>query len=111
MRVEFQLLDLHSRLGAVIGRQEEDARSFAARGQDHALRFPEAHLARLQVRDHHRQATDQLRRIVGLLDAGEHLAGFGADVELQLEQLLRAFDVFGADDPSDPEIDLIEIID
>jgi hypothetical protein len=57
-------LHLHSRLRATIGRQQENSRTFSARRQHHALRFTEAHLARLQVRHHDRQASDQRSRIV-----------------------------------------------
>src|SRR4029079_15928124 len=96
---------------AVVGRQQEYAGAVAARGEQHALGFAEAHLARLQVGDHDRKTADELGGIVCRLDAGEHLAGFGADVELQLEQLLRAFDVFGTDNPGDAQIDFAEIVD
>ena len=111
MRVEIWLLDFHARLGAVVGGQQENARTFAARGEHGALRLAEAHLARLQVCDHDRQPADQLGRIVGRLDACEHLAGLCADVELQLEQLLRAFDVFRAYDSCDAQIDFVEVLD
>ena len=50
-------------------------------------------------------------RVVGRLDAGEHLARFAADVELQLEQLVRAFDVLGVDDARDAQLDLHEVVD
>src|SRR5690606_36241324 len=62
---------LHARGCASVGAHEENA-GIAAGGEHHALRYAEAHLARLQVRDEHDELADELVRLVGAADAGEH---------------------------------------
>ena len=105
-------LDPHARLRAVVGGKQEDAGAIARRGEHHAFGQAEFHLARREVRDHRRQAADQQRRIVRRLDAGEDRARLPvADVERQLQQLVRTFDVFGIDDARDAQVDLREIVD
>ena len=94
------------------GDEQEEARRIAGRRQHHAFRHAELHLARREVGDHHGQAADERRRIVGRLDAGEHLArAERADVERQLQQLVRAFDMLGVDDVRDAQVDLGEVVD
>ena len=66
--------------GAGVGSQQEDVGAAGARGEHHALGRAEAHLARLEVRDDHGEAADELLGRVGLADAGEHRAPLAAEV-------------------------------
>ena len=83
-----------------------------AGGQHHAFAHAELHLARCQVGDHHRQLSCQLRGIVGRLDASEDIARLGlADVQRQLQQLVRARHMVRLDDAGDAQVDPGEILD
>ncbi len=62
------LADLHAGLRAAIGAQEEDAGVVAARGEHHALRYAEAHLARRQVRDEDDEPIRRARRLIRAAD-------------------------------------------
>src|SRR5262245_42124001 len=77
----------HARERPAIRRDEENARAVSRGGEDHALGDAELHLARRQIRDHHRQPPLQLLRRVGRLDSGEHGARVSAHFEGELEQL------------------------
>jgi hypothetical protein len=84
-----------------------------AGGQDHALAHPEAHLARREVGDEHDAAADQFFRLaVAGADAGEDLARAEvAGVELEAQQLVRAFDEFAREHLADAQVELREIVD
>jgi len=90
----YRLFDSHARLRAVVRAEDEQSRSLAGSRQHHAFRQAELHLARREVGDHHRHAPLQFLRIVNRLDAREHRARLRfADVQRQLQQLLRTFDM------------------
>ena len=93
------------------GDEQEYARAVAGGGEHHALGDAEFHLARGEVGDHHREPALELLRVVGGLDAREHGFRRAAEVERELQQLVRAFDRLGVDDLRDAEIDLVEIVD
>ncbi len=90
--------------------EQVDAVVVAGR-QHHTLGNPEAHLARRQVGDHHRQSAFQRLRGVGGADAGEDVAGLAADIQRQAQQLVGPLDILGLGDPRDPQVDLGEVIE
>ncbi len=83
-----------------------------AGGKHHAFADAELHLARREVRDQHRETSDQILRLVGRLDAREDgaLAPF-AGIERQLQQLVAALDVRRGDDLRDAEVELRKVVD
>src|SRR5207245_2620031 len=58
------LLDLHSGLGAAVGREEKQSRPFTGSGQNHPFGHTEFHLARRNIRQHHRELAFILLTIV-----------------------------------------------
>ena len=57
-------------------------------------------------------AADQLFGIVGCRDSGYDGAGFGfAGIDLEVKQLVRAFDALGREDAGDAQIDFDEVFD
>src|SRR5882762_4133915 len=78
----------------VFGEGCEDWLAFGtdAGRHDHSVRFHPAQLTRREVHHHHNFAADQRLRLVILRDARANLAHFAADVDCQLQQLVRADD-------------------
>src|SRR5687768_2639565 len=107
------LLDWHAGHGARIRIQQEQIGPAAAGRKDHAFGDAEAHLARREVRDEHDAAPDQLRRFaIGGADAREDLAlAEFAGVELEAQQLVRAFDELAGQYPSDAQVESGEVVD
>ena len=87
-------------------RADRDRRLRRWRGEHHAFGHAELHLARGEVGDHHGEAAHECRRVVGGLDAGEHRARVGAEIERELQQLVGALDMLGGDDARHAQIDL-----
>ena len=54
---------------------------------------------------------DERLRLVGLGDAGDERALLGADVDRQLQQLLRLLHAFGGQHLRDAQLDLHEVVD
>src|SRR5713101_6258909 len=79
------------------GEGGEDRLAFRAYtgGYDHAVGFDSTELARREVHHHHHLAADQRLRFVILRDASANLAHFAADIDSQLQQLVRADDALG----------------
>src|SRR2546421_3376037 len=110
-------LNAHARRRAGIRRQEKDAGSVAGCGEHHAFRDAKLHLPRREVGHHRREPADEILRLVRRLDAGEDDAMPGAavapgfaDVQRQLEELVRAIDGLRVDDAGDAEIDFGEVV-
>ena len=70
-----------------------------------------AHLAGGEVGDDDDVAADELFGGVPLGDAGEDLALFVAEVDLEAEELVGLGDALGDDDLGDAEIDFGEVVD
>src|SRR5258706_3838777 len=100
----------HPGHGAGVRREQVD-RGSVARGEHHALRFPEAHLARREVGDHDREASDQLLWRIGGADPGEDGAVLDADVEGELEELVGVLHQLRVHDPRDAQVHTREIVD
>jgi hypothetical protein len=93
------------------GEKQKDLLAAGAGRQHHALRFAETHFARLQIRHHDGETSDQrLRRIRGF-DSREDLPPRLAEIEHQPDQFVGAVDVLRRNDASHPQVDAIECID
>src|SRR5688572_10318101 len=101
----------HAGLCSGIGGNEKNARFVSRGGEDHAFRDAELHLARRQVRHHYREPAFQLFRRIGGFDAGEHGARAVADVEGELEQLVRPFHRLRPCYAGYPQLELAELVD
>src|SRR5688572_3930376 len=101
----------HAGFRSGVRRNEENARSFAGGGEDHALGDAELHLARCKIGHHHRQPALEPVGRVGRLDAGEHGALAIAQVERQLDQLVGAVDRLGARDARHAQLQPVEVVD
>ena len=75
------------------------------------MRLESTHFAWGEVGDDDDAASDEFFGGVPLGDAGEDLAGFVAEVDLEAEKLVGFGDVFGDDDAGDAEIDFDEVVD
>ena len=75
------------------------------------MRLEPTHLAGGEVGDDDDLASDELFGGVPLGDAGEDLALFIAEVDLEAEKLVGLGDALSNDDLRDTKIDLDEIID
>src|SRR6266480_1781044 len=93
-----------------VGRQQHDPRA-VARGQQHALRFHPTDAARLQVRDHDDLAADQRLGRVVLGDPGGQRARGVADLDPELQNLVRAGPPLRLEDLGHPQVDLAEVVD
>src|SRR5258708_23111815 len=95
------------------GETGEDGAAFRANGSgdNHAVGFDAAELARREVDNDGDFAADQFLRLIVLRDAGANLANLGADIDGQLQQLIRADDAFGGLDLPDAHFDFGEILD
>ena len=82
-----------------------------AGGEEHAMGFEAAHLAGGEIGDDDDFATDQLFGGVPLGDAGEDLALFVPEVDLEAQELVGLGDAFGDDDFGYAEVDLDEVVD
>ncbi len=89
-----------------------------AGGQHHAFAQAELHFARREVGHQYGELADQVFRLVGAGDAGEHIAGARlavgrgfAHVEGEAQQFGRAFHSFGMGDASNAQIDFGEVVD
>ena len=72
----------------------------------------ELHLARREVGDHHGQLADQIFRLVGRLDAGEHVTLGGLRRRRASgAAACRCHHVFAVDDLRNAQVDLGEVID
>ncbi|ANT64581.1 hypothetical protein Ptc2401_00793 [Prosthecochloris sp. CIB 2401] len=80
-------------------------------GQYHALGEFSADFALGEVGDHHHLLAYQLFWLVGLGDTCQDLAGLGAEAELELEQLVGLFDLFGCFYGGDAKIDFEEVVE
>src|SRR6185295_11670967 len=103
--------DSHARLGTGTRRDQIDPRPLARSAQHHPLGDAEFHLARREVRDQYGQLSLELLGRVRRLDAGENGARAIADIERELQQLVRALDVLGLDDFRDAQVELVEVVD
>src|SRR3990170_3700393 len=101
----------HARERTGVRGNEEYSRSVARGGEHHAFGDAEFHGARSEVGDHHGEAPLELRRLVGGLDAGEHLARGAAEIERQPQQLVGAIDALGAGDSRHAQVELVEVLD
>src|SRR5215213_1384661 len=101
----------HAGLGPAIRRNEKYPRFIPRGSENHALGDAELHLARREIRHHYGEASLELFRRVSGLDAGEHGARAFAELERELEQLVRAVDLLGARDARHPQVELVEVVD
>src|ERR1700730_16447488 len=95
----------------VFGEGGEDGLAFRsyAGGYDHSVGLDTAELAWCQVHDHHHLASYQRLRFVKLRDSRANLADFAADVDGQLQQLVRTHNALRSLDLPDSHLDLREI--
>src|SRR6185437_4147327 len=78
---------------------------------NHALRRESAEFSRLQVRDDNDLPADELLRFIGESDSGNDAAQFRfADIDFEMEELIRAFDCFGGFHFDDAQIDFGKIV-
>ena len=76
------------------------------------MRGDAAQLAGREVRDDDDLAAKDLLGLVRLGDSGHDGARLGlADIDLEVEQLIGAFDGLGGEDQADAEIDFGEVVD
>src|ERR1700676_1696300 len=95
----------------VFGEGGEDGLAFwsYAGGYNHPVRFHAAELSRREVPAHHHFAADERLRLVILRDACANLAHFTADVDGQLQQLVRSYNALRSFDLPYAHLDLREI--
>src|SRR5260370_3958427 len=91
------LLESCADFDVFVGEASEDRAAFGADGggDDHAVGFDAAKLARREIDDHGDFAADQFFWLIELRDAGANLANLRADIDGELKQLVRADDALG----------------
>src|SRR5260370_11669442 len=91
------LLQTGADFDVFVGETGEDGSAFGAYrgGHDHAIGFHATEFAGREVDHDGDFAADQFFRLVVLRDAGANLANLGADVNGELQQLVRANHAFG----------------
>src|SRR5258708_24211410 len=102
-RAAFHILEKSSEDGAAVGAD--------GRGDDHAVRFHTAELARREIDDHSDLAANERLRLVILGDPRTNLADLRADIHRQLEQSIGTHDALGGLDLSNAHLDFGEILD
>src|SRR5450432_1326562 len=107
-----RLLHRHAGFGTVVDIEQEQC-TIAARRQDHAFGYAEAHLARCEVRDEHDFAPyELLRHAVAGADAGKNLAlAELARIELETQQPVRVFHKATVQHRGDTQVEFGEIVD
>src|SRR5258708_5508512 len=95
-----------------VGEAGEDGSAFGAYrgGDDHAVGFDAAEFAGRKINDHGDFAADQLVGLIVLGDASANLANLGANVDCELQQLVRADDALGGLDLADAHLDFSEVL-
>src|SRR5713226_5654223 len=102
-RADFHILEKSSEDGASLGAD--------GCGDDHAVRFHTAELARGEIDHDGYFAPDQFFRLVVLRDSRANLANLRADIHRQLEQFIGASDALGGLDLANAHLDFGEILD
>ena len=106
------LMHSHARLGTGIGAEQEDLAGSGADGEDHAFAEAELHLPGLEVRAADHQLTDEVFRVVRLLDPGEDIAShIPAQTQRQLQKLVGTRHMLSRHDTSHAKVGLAEVVD
>src|SRR5260370_8854610 len=113
LAVQQNLLQTGADFDVFVGEAGEDGSALGAfrGGHDHAIGFHATEFAGREVDHDGDFAADQFFRLVVLRDAGANLANLGADVNGELQQLVRANDAFGGLDLPNAHLDFGEVLD